>query len=259
MPTPRARLFPRRRSSFWVLAAISLVVLMAAPVASFASASNAPSFSIRPGTTTNGVTGSATWNSVNIATANTSSSAFHISFNGAVTILFGWSQPLGAGPTWLVNDARLQIFYFGFALATRDVTTVTGAANGNLTMGNWSTGPLEYILEGTYELTASLLDNSKTVWSQSFWVDVAAPFYILAALPIVLILIAVYELYGVATVGKQVALKRQKKDGPGGSTPSTASPASTATSTPSPEGTPPDSAVGDTTPPASPPASGGSS
>ncbi|MGI0155101.1 MAG: hypothetical protein ACREDE_03050, partial [Thermoplasmata archaeon] len=200
--------------------------------------------SVTPGSTTQGVTGSATWNGVNIATANTSSSAFHISFNGAVTVVYGWSQPPSRAG-WSISDARLQIFYFGFALATRDITTSSGATTGNITMGNWSTGPLQYILEGSFQLTASLLaGNGTTAWSQSFWVDVLAPFAILAALPIVLIVIAIYELYGVATVGKQAALKRQRK---GDAEPPTTSTAPPATGSPEPtptDATPPPSEGG---------------
>lgn len=254
MASTRRRTIPRHWAGALTVTAVAIALLIVAPVGSLAAPSNAASGTAHPGTTTNGVTGSATWNGVNIATANTSSSAFDISFNGAVTVVYGWSQPSGAGPRWLVSDARLQIFYFGFALGTRDITTTTGVATGNLTMGNWSTGPLQYILEGTYELTASLLTpNGTTVWSQAFWVDVAAPFYILAALPIVLILIAVYELYGVATVGQQVRLKRQKK---GGETtpPSAPTPPSTEP-TPPPASAPP----GPAAPPPSPPPSGGSS
>jgi hypothetical protein len=256
------RTIPRRRAGALTLTAIALALLLVAPVGSLAAPSPSPSTSARPATTTNGVTGSATWNGVNVATANTSSSAFQISFNGAVTVVYGWSQPIGIGPRWLINDARLQIFYFGFALGTRDITTTTGAATGNLTMGNWSTGPLQYILEGTYQLVASLLSpNGTTVWSEGFWVDVAAPFYILAVLPIVLILIAIYELYGVATVGKQARLKRQKQGGgpaPPPATPAAAAPPAAAMTAPPTEPAPsaeepPDPAA------VTPPPSGGTS
>jgi hypothetical protein len=85
---------------------------------------------------------------------------------------------------------------------------------GTFTM-NWSTGPLQYILEGTYRLVASLLTpDGNTLWSQTFWVQVAAPYFILAAFPIILVLIIIYELYAVATVGRQAALRAQKKAEP---------------------------------------------
>jgi hypothetical protein len=188
----------------------------------------------------------ATWNGVNVATASTMSSGFQIQFNQAVNILYNWSTTsFPVGVSYTISDARLQIFYFGFALATRDVTEANAvpSTQGNIAM-NWSTGPLQYILAGTYLLVASLLEPSgKTVWSQVFWVDVSAPAYILAALPIVLILIAIYELYGVATVGRQAALKRQAKGGGGAASPASSSPTNPPTaessSTVDSSGTPP--------------------
>lgn len=255
MPVSKRSMISHRGAAMTALFAVAVAILVVAPAGSLASGTRQPTVAVVPASTTNGVTGSATWNGVNVAAANSTSSAFSLSFNAAVTVLFGWSQAPTGAARWEVNDARLQIFYFGFALATRDITTSVGSPNGNLTMGNWSTGPLEYILEGSYELTASLLANGTTVWSQSFWVDVQAAFYILAALPIVLILIAIYELYGVATVGKQVMLKRQKRGGPPPSSPPAVGTVAGSTSPPAPE--PPDPAVASGTPPSAPPPAGG--
>jgi hypothetical protein len=236
----------RRGAGAVVLVAVALAVLVAAPIGAWAAPSNGPSRTIFARPATGGLTASALWNGVNIDTANTAGSAFHISFNGAVNIVYNWSQSPVAGPAgeWSINDARLQIFYFGFALATRDITNSAGETSGTITMGNWSTGVLEYVLEGTFSLTASLLaTNGTTAWSESFWVDESAPYYILAILPIVLILIAIYELYAIATVGKQQALKRRAK---GGAT----EPPSAAPPSPSPPpSTPPAETGGPETPP----------
>jgi hypothetical protein len=229
----------RRASTFVALFCVALAVVVIAPIGALAAPSNAPAVSVVAGPASGGITATAVWNGVNVATANTTSAAFHISFNGAVNILYNWSQPGTAGG-WSINDARLQIFYFGFALATRDITATSGRTSGSLLMGNWSTGPLQYILEGTYLLTASLLaTNSTTAWSQSFWVDVAAPYSILAILPIVLLVIAVYEAYALCCSGQHYKAKSPT----GGTPPQTSPPPSTPTTAESPAAsTPPDPA-----------------
>jgi hypothetical protein len=214
----------RRRATLLVaLLCVAIAFLVVAPMGALASPVNGPAVTVTATPASGGLTATAVWNGVNVVTANTTSAAFHISFNGAVNIVYNWTQGIGTGAGWSINDARLQIFYFGFALATRDITSTVGQRSGSLLMGNWSTGPLQYILEGTYLLTASLLaTNSTTAWSQSFWVDVAAPFSILAILPIVLILIAAYEIYALCCSGSHYKAV----------TPKGGTPAATATSTP---------------------------
>ena len=235
------RSFHRRGATAVVLVSVALALLIVAPAGAWASSSSGVGRTIQVNPASAGFTGSATWNGINIQTASSTSSAFQIHFNGVVNILYNWTSGVGAA-AYLINDARLQIFYFGFALATRDIVTTPGASSGSIVM-NWTTGPLQYILEGSYLLTASLLaTNGTTAWSQSFWVNVAAPFYILAILPIVLILIAIYEFYAVATVGKQAALKSQKKGGaasPPTTTPAVALAPSTASTPADSSATPP--------------------
>lgn len=186
----------------FLLVSVVLGVLLVAPTGALsASAASAPRATVETSPAASGLSAYATWNGVNVATAANASAAFRMGFGANVTVIYYWTQPIGAAPI-AVDDARLQIFYFGFALGTRDITTV-GAATSPLSMSNWNTGPLQYVLSGTYMLTASLLaTNGSTVWSQSFWVNIAAPYYILALLPIVLILIAIYEVYALCTVGK---------------------------------------------------------
>jgi hypothetical protein len=223
---------PRRRATVLVaLLCFAIAFLVVAPMGALATSANSPTVSVVPGQASGGLTATAAWNGVNVATANTSSAAFHITFNGAVNILYTWTQSSSAGGgAWSINDARLQMFYFGFALATRDISTTTGRTSGTLLMGNWSTGPLQYIIEGTYLLTASLLaTNSTTAWSQSFWVDVAAPFSILAILPIVLLLIAVYEAYSLCCSGQHYRATSSK----GGTPPSTPAASAPPATTPS--------------------------
>lgn len=161
------------------------------------------------------VTATVTWDGHNIGDYGTATSAATISFNGVANVLYTWTS---SAPV-TINDARLAIYYFGFALATRDVINSAAAptTSGSFTM-NWTTGSLQYILAGSYRLVASLLaPNGTSMWSQTFYVNVAPPYYILALLPIVLILLAIWELYNVATCGKQVyAGKRPPEAAKGG-------------------------------------------
>jgi hypothetical protein len=202
--------------------AIALAFLVLAPIGALAAPNGGSTVAAagQPAQSPSGLTATATWNGVNIGTANTSSAAFRVAFGASVTIIYTWSQPVTDLAPWSINDARLQIFYFGFALGTRDIVTTVGQASATLTMGNWSTGALQYVLEGTYRLTASLLaTNGTTAWSQSFWVDISAPFYILAVLPLVLVLIAIYEIYALCVSGKFAMTGKGAKAGTGGSPP----------------------------------------
>ncbi len=187
-----------------------LLALLVVPVAtlggltgSSAAASSGPASSA-------GFSATVTWNGANIGNYTSATSAARIGFNAVVDVQYTWNSVLGDAQRYTISDARLQIFYFGFALATRDVLNSSAgpALAGAFTM-NWTTGSLQYILEGSYRLVASLLaPNGTTMWSQTFWVFVAAPFYVGAALPIILIVIILWELYNVATVGKLATLSR---------------------------------------------------
>lgn len=171
------------------------------------------------------------WNGVNIDSAGSASSALTVTFNEAVDVNYTWVRSAYPG----VGDARLEMLYFGFPLSTRDVSTISGPASSpGLAVMNWTVGALQYAVEGVFGLTASLLDNGSTLWSENFYVRITAPYSILAALPILLILIGVYELYGLVRSGRQAALVRRPA---GGSAPppaggSATTPAAATTSTP---------------------------
>jgi len=156
-----------------------------------------------------GIAAQLTWNGVNVCSATNRSSALSVDFTSSASLVYNWNSTGGTLPTPLnLTDARLQMFYFGFAVSTRDVVKsgTTPATTGTFDM-NWNPGELTYVLAGLYKLTASLLaPNGTTVWSESFFVKATAPYGFLAALPIILILIAIYELYSVARSGRQAAL-----------------------------------------------------
>lgn len=167
-----------------------------------------------------------TWNTIDIATANTASSAFTVTFNEAVNILFTWN--LSNRSTSNVNDARLQMLYFGFAFSTRDVSSIGGGNVGpSSAVMNWTVGAIQYVFEGVFGVTASLIaaNNGSTVWSENFYVRLVAPFAILAALPLLLIVLGIYEVYMAITTGKYVFAGR-KASGPKPPKPETEAPSS---------------------------------
>ncbi len=188
-----------------VVVALGLL-LLAVP-----SAGASPAASARLTTASlSGITATVTFNGKDISQAPAPSSAFSVNLASSFDLIYTWSSvSTGSGvsaslPT--VNDARLAMLFFGFSLSTRDVilSNAVPSVGGRIYM-NWSPpSVLHVLLAGTYELTASLLDpNGSTLWSQNFYVDVAAPFTIGAVLPVILVLIGVYELYGLLTSGRQ--------------------------------------------------------
>ncbi|MFZ1023970.1 MAG: hypothetical protein WAN87_07540 [Thermoplasmata archaeon] len=187
------------------LFAILLCTLSLLPVASLASAGTPSGAALRAaGSGPAGFYGQVTWNGANVASASSTSSALGIQFSNTAHLYYNWSS---TATLYNINVARLQILDFGFALATRTVTLESSLPG--LTGGfalNWTPGTLQYVIEGVYRLTASLVAvNGSSVWTENFFVHATAPLSILAVFPIVLILIAIYELYNLAYVGRQAA------------------------------------------------------
>jgi hypothetical protein len=211
-----SRVFPRRAVSgirLVLVTALGLLVLL--PTGAMGAARGS---STHAETSASPAAGSfaanVTWNGVNVNTAGSASSALSIDFSKSADVKFNWTAtplPVGViGP----NDARLQMIYFGFALSTRDVINTGTQPVTRLDM-NWTPGAIVYVLEGVYEIKASLLTpNGSTLWSENFFVKASAPFSILAALPIILIVLVVWELYSVARSGRQVMLAQKGKPPP---------------------------------------------
>lgn len=144
-----------------------------------------------------------TWDGTNVSTSIGDSSARSVNLASTITLRYVWSS------TGLHNlsDARLQMFYFGYALSTRDVIDQNPqpANNGSFTM-TWQPGTIAYLLEGTFRLTASLLGpTGDTAWTLNFYVHATAPYDLLAAIPILLVVIAIFEVYELATSGRPLA------------------------------------------------------
>ena len=189
----------------------------------------------------NGVSANVLWNGVNVCSYSSASSSLSIDFSKSADIRYFWNA--SQAPSVSVNDARLEMFYFGFALVTRDqIASVAESGTGTFDM-SWTPGVVTYVLEGLYGLTASLIaPNGSTVWSEQFFVTAAAPFSVLAVLPILLVVIAIYEAYSLAISGRQAALGRGQAPSP----PPTPTAAAAPSPPPAEETPPPESEEGKT-------------
>jgi hypothetical protein len=207
---------------------VSLLVLFVVAGLGSSGAFAQPAAGAQPSSTvmaasTGGVAAVVTWNGQNIVSAPAISSAISTDFSSTIDVHYNWSS---TGTSYTISDARLQIFYFGFALGTRDIidSNPVAATNGSFDMP-WDPGVLQWLIIGTYALTASLLaPNGTTMWSEQFYLHVSAPAAIGAAIPIILILIGIWEVYSLARSGRQAAITspaKRKGDGPLGSTPTT--------------------------------------
>jgi hypothetical protein len=194
----------------------------------------------------NGLFANVTWNGVDVCTARDPSNALSIQFEVAANVLFAWSvsSPHGTGAaTVLVSDARLQMMYIGFALSTRDVIRngATATASGSVPL-NWTPSALNYVIAGLYLVKASLLSNGAAIWNESFYVHATAPFAILAAFPLILVVLIIYELYAVARSGRQappaVTAPPPRSDPGSSATTETAPPSPPPTNPPPSGGTP---------------------
>lgn len=243
-PTAMRSTSPRPRRVGLVLALVVfgvVALLVNNPMPATASASARPT----PAQTSPGISAHVTWNGVNISTLGSVSSALSIDFAQSANLDYVWSNAPAPG----VNDARLQMYYFGFAVATRDVgISVAETSNSGLPL-NWTPLSIGYVLEGVYRLTASLIaKNGTTVWSENFYVRGNAPLGFVAVIPIVLLVIGVYEVYGLARSGRYALLGRKEKPKPP-SGPPAATPPSAGTTGPSPPETSPVAEEAPETPP----------
>lgn len=177
-----------------------------------------------PAPTVAGIGATVRWGGTDIASGASPSAAIITSFTHTIDVSYAWAALAGInGPNlYNISTARVQFFYFGAALDTRDVvdSAPVAATNGSFDM-QWQPGVFQYLFEGTFGLTASLIaPNGTTMWSQAFYIHAQAPGSILAALPIVLVLIGIYEGYGLATAGRQAATRSSRGGGSPRSPPS---------------------------------------
>jgi hypothetical protein len=238
----------RQRRSRLSLAAVAFVLvalLLNVPGPARASGPVSPAVSAAAYTVT--------WNGADVSAAGSASSALVIDLTQQANLLFNWT--LSAPNTADVSDARIQMFYFGFAVATRDqvLTNPVARASGSIPL-SWTPLSVAYLLEGVYRITASFIAaNGSTLFSENFYVRDNAPLGIVAILPIVLLAIMVYEVYGLARSGRYEMIGR---------VPPAATTASAPPSTgggPSGGGSETSSTGSDSTRPSPPPSGGGAS
>ncbi len=165
------------------------------------------------------INGEVTWEGRNTANAPSPSSAFGASLSGSFDLVYTWDSVASVGasantlPLYTISDARLVMLYFGASLSTRDIieSNALPATSGRIFM-NWTPPSILHdLVAGTFELSASLLaPNGTTYWSENFYIDATAPYTVGAVIPALLLLIAVYEVYALATSGRQALTKLQK-------------------------------------------------
>jgi len=238
-----------------LVAIVAAALLVSVP----ASARAQPTALVAPAQTSGGVTYTVTWNNVDVSSASSSSSAMSIDLTSSASLVFYWNVTPGTLHPPTISDARLQMFYLGFAVATRDqVLTAPVPGSGSIPL-SWTPISVSYLLEGLYRLTASFVaPNGTTIYSENFWVRGTAPYGVFAVLPIVLLIIVLYEVYGLARSGRYAAIGAK-----GGTAPPAAPPPSSS-STPPPAASPPAEGSADANAPAgdagsnNPPAGGSS-
>lgn len=225
-----------------IFAVAAVALLVNVPVSARAAPAAQPSI-VKPAA---GLTASVTWNGVDISTVGSTSSALSIDFSQSANLDYVWSNAPAPG----INDVRLQMFYFGFAIVTRDVTLSAPQTQSAGVPLNWTPLSIDYVLEGLYKLTASLVaPNGTTMWSENFYVRGTAPLGFVALIPIVLLIIAVYEIYALARSGRYAALGRKPVSPPPEKPPTEAPPSAPSEAPPSEAEAPP-GAPSETPPPA---------
>jgi len=197
----------RRVGTLATIFAIAVVALLAnVPATARAS----PTFRASSAQPEAGAAYVVTWNGVDVSTAGTPSSALSIDFSQTASLNFNWST--GASAPVNISDARLQMYYFGFAVSTKDQVvsnSVACSSKCHIPL-DWTPLSINYVLEGVYRLTASFIaPNGTTMWSENFYVKGNAPLGFVALIPIVLLLIAIYEVYGLVRSGRYAALGRK--------------------------------------------------
>jgi hypothetical protein len=193
----RGRLF--LRTGFAVLLASLLLLPLLPPTAAtpMGRSGTAP-----PGNPGSGILYGVTWNTHSTANATTTGSALSVSLAGTITMQFSWSSSGKTGPPGGVSEVEFQAFLFGFSFITRALTNTPALTTPNgVSNLTWDPGALSYIIAGDYLCLASIFaPNGTTIWSESFYIKASAPFVVGALLPIILLLLLVYELYAVLTV-----------------------------------------------------------
>jgi hypothetical protein len=195
------------RKGWFALLTLGLLTLVAlAPATMAVPAAVRPTAVISTEGTASQFSASATWNGISIASASTPGSAISASFGSPATVNFTWFT--GASPTanatspFAITDAILHIVYLGQAVWTKDqaFSPPLSAGSGSYSLSADLTAT-RYLVEGLFQVQAVLLSNTQgAVWTQTFFVNVVAPYHFTVAV-LALGLLAIYELVSLARVG----------------------------------------------------------
>ncbi len=187
-----------------------------------------------------------TWDGTNVSSAHSPTTAFTLTPGQKARVFFGYVEPVTQGPH--VTNASLTLTYLGVVIEssiTPAHPTPQSLAGAGFAEINWSFGSLYQVIEGAFQLTASLLDkNGSTVWSEPFYVDARAPYSLESGFVVVLLILFVLEAYYIAAAFR-TARGGRRASPPPPSAPPPVPPASPAAgeATPPPEntsaGTPP--------------------
>ncbi len=209
MPSPRTPSYLLRHGVAAVTI-LALVTVASTPLGA-AQAATAPSVVPPPAS----FHASVTWAGVDVQSFSQSTAALTASFRTPTPVHFAWNTtggPRGAPYLFNVSTARMQLLYLGVILTTQDVqeTNPQAASNGSFNM-DWNPGLLGWLIEGEFEMQASLLaPNGTTMWNENFYIHEEAAYGVLAVLPGVLVLIALFELYAVAVSGREALSQRAR-------------------------------------------------
>lgn len=188
-----------------IVASLLLVVpllLSAGSLGSPPAGHTSPASGTPPGGSPGGISYSFTWNGKGVANATTTASALGVSLSSPIAMQFHWTGPGPQGPPGGVSEVEFQAFLFGFPFITRALTN-TPALTSSTGVSNltWDPGALNYLIAGSYQCLASIFSpNGTTLWSEWFYVNIHAPYTIGAVLPLILLLLVLFEVYAVLTV-----------------------------------------------------------
>jgi hypothetical protein len=208
-------------------ALIALPALPSAQAATFSVSNAVPA----------GLAASTTWNGRDLSEASSVGSAFVFGANDRAQVNFSFSAP--QYELSVITTARLVVYYFGAAISANSVATSTTGSKGVALM-NWSLSSYTFLFQGVYRLTASLVDgNGTTAWSESFYLDVQAPYRLVSGITLFLIVLGGVEIWSIVTSARTPGRRPPKPWKP----PAEPAPAPTAESAP-PEPTPSPSGPG---------------
>lgn len=145
------------------------------------------------------------WDGTPIGDASSPSTAFTISPGQTASVNFSFVGAPSGPPT---PTASLTLWFFGVPLSAVTVPSTVVAGVGSAVV-NWSFGGLYELTEGVYRVDAQLTDASGNLLvNQSFYVDAKAPYVIGSAIAGFATVLAVLELYWIATA---IQWRRQRR------------------------------------------------